>query len=163
MSKIILPTPYDGWIVSCKFPQEPRNDIPGPKIRSVLILETFQNVNKVLCVYGTSRSSINSMSDKLEAYHFEIDPSTVEGRVSGLSNITRFDFRRTMPIEYTSKWFVPFPGLISIKLGVIHKDHEESILKAFEEAEKYLNRISNMKFNQPPKKETIIVRKKKKI
>lgn len=146
----ILPEPQGGMIVSCKFPEE-NTIIPGPKLRPVLILETYEDRNEILVVYGTGQNtSATPGSPELKPYEIEIDPSDIYGKISNLGNITRFNFRKTIPIPYTEKWFQPYPGKHTIVIGHAHNTYNESIINAYEESRKNLAKCQNFVERKPP-------------
>ncbi|HCU06297.1 MAG TPA: hypothetical protein DIC42_01755 [Holosporales bacterium] len=138
----ILPAPIAGQIVSCLFPLE-GTDIPGDKIRPVLIIAVFEDVDEVLVAYGTSnKTSVTPGSPILQPYQIEIDPSSVYGKSSGLKYVTRFNFRRAIPIKYNSTWFKPFPGKKTISVGALHKYLFNSVYQAYQHALPFLNKAS---------------------
>jgi hypothetical protein len=100
-----LPAPYD--IVWCAFPEGLEFDVPGPKMRPALILQTGLSdpgfCPEVRVVYGTSKLKKDKRRHDLfvENYQDKYD--------AGLFQATRFDLERIILLPWATDWFVS-PG-----------------------------------------------------
>lgn len=104
--------PRQWSIASCLFPLEENPTQPGPGPHPVLILSTIPAKNIVLVAYGSGQSTIANGGRKLESYQFEINPGFTR-----LSQITRFDVRKSVPLEWSSEWFRPIGNGVPVVMG----------------------------------------------
>lgn len=107
MSARAYPAPSAGDIVWCRFP-EAEGIHPGDKARPGLVVDVdvSRTPPRVRVAYGTSRNV-----DRRASGEFAITPQDGNAfKVTGLAVATKFSFRRTVVLDYTSLWFDLSPG-----------------------------------------------------
>lgn len=119
-----LPAPYD--IVWCAFPFDLNLDVPGPKMRPALVLQTGLSdpgfCPEARVVYGTSKLKKEERPRDLfvENYQDKYD--------AGLYQATRFDLDRMLWLPWAAEWFVsPGPLYPSPVMGSL-PDHHRRVL-----------------------------------
>jgi len=141
MKLSILPTA--GMIVSCSFPYEEDPSKPSGDIRPVLIVSVMKS-GKVMVTCGSAAKTNNTTTFETKApYHYDVDISFQ----NGLKETTRFNFIKTIPLEWNTDWFVPFKGRNTIKIGNLTNTEMVEASKAKSEAESFV--IKNPLKNWP--------------
>jgi hypothetical protein len=122
MSSPIKLQPFPGLIVSCWFPYDLDISRLGPDLRPVLVVEVRKS-GKVVCVYGSAAKSKGTTAENLlQPYQIQV-PAT---NVSGLKEPTRFNFLKSVPLEWTDKWFCPFGGNPTVRMGVLDANEKST-------------------------------------
>jgi len=101
------PYPRAADIVDCRFPEGifPKGfEIPGPKIRPVLVL-SVEELEGGECVVEVAYATSQNTS-KVYPGEFVITASTA----SGLTKDTKFDLVNRHRLYFDDKWFGPAPG-----------------------------------------------------
>jgi len=97
-------SPKRGSILSCFFPMNESQRLPGPQARPCLVLGTFpnpakRNITMAIVAYGTSRKTRAN-------FGFEIRIDTEEKlKQTGLHRETRFTLNRMRILPYTEEYF----------------------------------------------------------
>lgn len=139
MAKLWWPAPEAGELVWCRFPEN-KGIEPGPKPRPALIIKVFDDQAPhftVLVAYGTSQKTA-----LLRSGEFLIaDHETAAYQLAGLSYPTKFSFRNTAELPFSSEWFNVPPGAPNgqiPKLGVLHPSLMQRARAAWEAAQSKL-------------------------
>jgi hypothetical protein len=111
------PLPAQWSIASCLFPHEENPTVPGPGPHPVLIAGVMKEKGLVLAAYGTGQSGIALAGGDLEPYQMEVDPNSR----NYLRYVTRFDFRKAVPIEWNDSWFKPIGARVPIIMGSLDR------------------------------------------
>jgi len=125
MSFVALPSQWS--IASCLFPHEENPTVPGPGPHPVLLFGVNAKERVVLAAYGTGQTEIALAGQPALAYQVEIRPSPR----NYLRYVTRFDFRKAVPIEWSSDWFKPIGAGVPILMGPLDRTEIIQARKAF--------------------------------
>ena len=123
--------PTAGEIVWCHFPD---NVNPRSKPRPALIFAVFDDDApqfEVRVAYGTSQRTTTLYRGKFAILR---DLNVAAYESAGLSFDTKFDFKRTLDLPYTTEWFsVPpaAPHGQTPKLGTLHPSLVRAVEAAF--------------------------------
>ena len=123
--------PTAGEIVWCHFPD---NVNPRSKPRPALIFAVFDDDApqfEVRVAYGTSQRTKTLYRGEFAILR---DLSVAAYESAGLSFDTKFDFKRTLDLPYTTEWFsVPpaAPNGQTPKLGTLHPSLVRAVEAAF--------------------------------
>ena len=125
------PLPAPGDLVWCLFPHLPELE-PGPKPRPAIVLsvERKQEGAVLQVAYGTSQAVT-----RLKTGEFAISKLSYPAAYAhaGLSYDTKFDFRKTIDLPWTDRYFKSAPNKPygnTPKLGTLHA----TVLRAVEAA-----------------------------
>lgn len=125
------PEPAAGDIVWCHFPD---NIHPRPKPRPALILAVFDDNAPMFVVqvaYGTSQKTRSLYGGEFAILR-ESNPAAYEA--ANLSHDTKFDFRQTLDLPFSTDWFSVPPaapnGQIP-KLGTLHPSMVRAVQAAY--------------------------------
>jgi hypothetical protein len=88
--------------------------VPGPDLRPVLVVEILKS-GKVVCAYGSAAKANGSGKTTLQHHQIEVLPSNT----SGLSENTRFDFIKRVPLNWTDEWFAPCEDRQTVRIGTL--------------------------------------------
>ncbi|MCX7143758.1 MAG: hypothetical protein NT123_22490 [Proteobacteria bacterium] len=152
------PRPFSGLIVSCWFPHEGDITIPGPDLRPVLVVDILKlgNSEKVVCAYGSAAKSTGVNIPKLQGYQIEVQPSNT----SGLKEITRFDFVKRFPLDWSDKWFIPSDCNPTARMGILNASEKAAAIVAKQVADNLIASDPQKKWPRP-KVVLKIIRKRK--
>lgn len=114
-------------IASCLFPHEENPTVPGPVAHPVLIFGVNAEKRVALAAYGTGQTQIALAGQPALAYQLEIKPSAR----NYLKFVTRFDFRKAVPIEWSGDWFKPIGAGIPILMGALDRTEIIQARKAY--------------------------------
>lgn len=122
------PLPRVGDLLWCKFPERPR-DLPGPKLRPVLVLAVSSKTSVIKCAYGTSQHL-----DHLHRGEFAIRKNILDMRAflqSGLNFDTKFNLGHTHDLPWSDEYFIAPGNTSSILIGTLHDSLIPSIRAAY--------------------------------
>lgn len=132
MTFVSMPSRWS--IASCLFPHEEDPTVPGPGPHPVLIAGVIPEKKLVLAAYGTGQTNMALAAGELEPYQIQINPG-----LTRLKYVTRFDFRKAVPIEWCSDWFKPIGHNVPIIMGMLDRAQIIQANRAMAECQRLLS------------------------
>ena len=133
-AQVWWPRPEAGDIVWCQFPHLPKLD-PGPKPRPALDITVKERDDsmpgcRVLVAYGTSQRTTTLHPGE---FLLRKQPSSLF-ELSGLSFDTKFSFKNSVELDYSSEWFKTPPAAGKFKtpkIRVLHLVYAKAAFAAY--------------------------------